>query len=325
MNYGLNYMGSKNTIARELVQYMLNRHIDSNLFIDATVGGGAMVHYVLREIPNIEVMINDLNPYFMDLYKMMVDSPEVVKEFAYSWCNRAYVNGILKDPSTEPDKWKVAVATTVWSFGGKGESYLYSSEIEQTKYDLFSAVMYNLWGDNLLEFKKTIPEYLLTNTGVDFINKRLEIVRLYGKYIGGQYHLENLNRAERLVTMCDDFYKNRRRIQTIANLDYYEFISNIPDKDKARSIIYIDPPYENTAEYMINDINYNDFWGIFVELSDVAPVYVSSYAAPEHINKVWESGKVVALASSKHRKTKMECLYYNGHKNVGESLIDLFN
>ena len=324
MNYGLNYMGSKNTIAEELVQYMLNRHPDRDIFVDATAGGMAMAHYILRETKNVKVIANDLNPYFIDLYRMMVTNPDVVRDFAYTWMSREDIMRMLKDPDSEPKKWKVAMAITIWSFGGKGESYLYSVDIMDEKHSVFDAVMNNIWANNLLAFKETIPPKLLTNDGIDFTNKRLEIVRLYGVFKGEQYHLENLNRAERLMIMCNDFYANRDRL-SLYNKDYAVLIDGINDVTIPRCIVYLDPPYENTATYMIQNIDYLNFWKFTKKHQATMPVYVSSYAAPSDITKVWEKGKVVGIGGAKNRKITLERLYYNNYNVVSNSLFDLIN
>lgn len=324
MNYGLNYMGSKNTIAQELIGYMLNRHTDRDTFIDATVGGGAMAHYVIRETENMRVVINDLNPYFTDLYKMMCTYPDVVKEFAMTWVTRAYFKDVMTNLDATKEKWKVAMIVTIWSFGGVGESYLYATDLEWEKRALFDAVMYNLWANELSDFKATLPPTLTIGDGIDVENKRLEILRRYGAYKGKAFQLENVNRAQRLMTMCDDFYNNRRRIH-IFNKDYKEFISNLPQDLLKRSIIYIDPPYENTSEYLTNQIDHNEFWTFINSMVDVVPIYASSYEAPDYIKEVWSAGKLVLIAGTKNSRFKTERLFYNNYLVEENSLFDLIS
>lgn len=324
MNYGLNYMGSKNTIAQELIGYMLNRHTDRDTFIDATVGGGAMAHYVIRETENMRVVINDLNPYFTDLYKMMCTYPDVVKEFAMTWVTRAYFKDVMTNLDAVKEKWKVAMLITIWSFGGLGASYICAADLEWEKRALFDAVMYNIWANELSDFKATLPPTLTTGDGIDVENKRLEILRRYGIYKGKPFQLENISRAQRLITMCDDFYNNRHRIH-IFNKDYKEFISNLPQDLLKRSIIYIDPPYENTTEYLTNQIDYNEFWTFMNSMVDKVPIYASSYEAPDYIKEVWSAGKMVIDWQNKNARIKTERLFYNNYLVEENSLFDLIS
>ena len=67
------------------------------------------------------------------------------------------------------------------------------------------------------------------------------------------------------------------------NLKYNEI--EIPPN----SIIYCDPPYENTSKYKVDEFNHNLFWDWCRKLSKQGhSVWVSEYNAPSDFECVWE-------------------------------------
>ena len=77
------------------------------------------------------------------------------------------------------------------------------------------------------------------------------------------------------------------------NLKYNEI--EIPPN----SIVYCDPPYENTSNYKVGDFNHNLFWSWCRELSKQGhSVWVSEYNAPSDFECVWEKKARSSLSAN---------------------------
>ncbi len=78
----------------------------------------------------------------------------------------------------------------------------------------------------------------------------------------------------------------------------------IPDN----SIIYCDPPYENTTKYK-GTFNYNNFWNWCRKMSISNEVYVSEYNAPEDFICLWQKSVPSSLTQNTGAKYNIEKLF----------------
>lgn len=90
------------------------------------------------------------------------------------------------------------------------------------------------------------------------------------------------------------------------NINGIDFIySCYQDLDiPAESIIYCDPPYENTAKYKgSNDFNHKEFWQWCRDMTKIGhKVFVSEYNAPNDFKCIWE--KELNSQLSKKKETE---------------------
>ena len=116
MNYGLPYMGSKNSIARWVVE-----HIPSaDTFIDLFAGGCAVTHAALLSGRFGRIIANDIS----DAPQLFRDAVEGKFTDERRWISRDDFHR-LKD--SDP------YVRYCWSFGNAGQHYLYSKEVEPWK------------------------------------------------------------------------------------------------------------------------------------------------------------------------------------------------
>lgn len=75
----------------------------------------------------------------------------------------------------------------------------------------------------------------------------------------------------------------------------------------SNSLIYCDPPYENTTKYGNNTFNHEEFWQWVREVSKTNTVIVSEYNAPNDFKCIWEKEHKTSLdvGSQKVRVEKM--------------------
>lgn len=117
MRYGLPYMGSKNQIARQIVDFLP----PAKHFYDLFCGGCAVSHAAMLSGKYETVTINDI---LGDMPKLFLDAMAGKSRDETRWISREEFNR-LKDSD--------AYIRCVWSFGSNGRSYLYSEEIEPWK------------------------------------------------------------------------------------------------------------------------------------------------------------------------------------------------
>lgn len=116
MNYGLPYMGSKNKIVDEVVDvFPRAKH-----FYDLFAGGCSVTHYLMQGRKFQHYHVNDIQ----DTPRLFVDAVNGRYRDERRWIDRATFS---KEKDTDP------YVRTVWSFGNRGQGYLYSKEVEPWK------------------------------------------------------------------------------------------------------------------------------------------------------------------------------------------------
>lgn len=148
-------------------------------------------------------------------------------------------------------------------------------------------------------------------------NNDLELMRLN--------NIEHLNQTEHLSAIKNLIpFKNRIELHS---QDWKQLYQSISKKILEKSVIYCDPPYEDTKQYQFGkEFNYTEFWDWFRKCP--YPVYVSSYKAPEDIKEQNFEYKAQLLdnghrGDNKPKKIVKEKLYYNGKGNPDPTMEDI--
>ena len=173
MNFGMPYMGSKNSIAQKIVDFLPK----AEHFYDLFGGGGAITHCALLSGKYKYVHYNELNPLVYKGFQMAING-----EFKNEkrWISREDFNA-LKD--SDP---YVAIC---FSFGNNLKAYLYDKKIEPLKKALHYAICFHDYSE-LEKIGIRIPHKF---------NTRNQITNVIKKYINAnRLELENLERLERL-------------------------------------------------------------------------------------------------------------------------------
>ena len=213
--YGLPYMGSKDKIADELLEQMPA----GKRFVDLFGGGFAMSHAALLSGKFEQVFYNELNPLLPQLIKDTLAGKYANER---RWISREDFFR-LKDVD--------GYVRYIWSFGNRGDAYLFGKDKEHIK----------KLGHDFVCFGKDIP-------GVPNISETdMRIRRIYLKgYIKKNMEirdelqqLEQLQQLQQLEINCGSY------------LDY-----QYRDGD----VVYCDPPYENTQKYDKDGFNHKQFY-----------------------------------------------------------------
>ena len=125
MNYGLPYMGSKNKIA----EWVVGHFPEKKHFYDLFAGGCAVTHCAMLKSKFKTFTINDISK----MTEFFTDAISGKYADERRWISREDFSR-LKDNDE--------YVRICWSFGNKGENYLYSKEIEPWKKALHHACVY---------------------------------------------------------------------------------------------------------------------------------------------------------------------------------------
>jgi site-specific DNA-adenine methylase len=276
MRYGMPYMGSKNRIAK----WIIDNLPPATHFYDLFGGGGAISHCALLSGKYKYVHYNELNTLIVKAFTMAVNG-----EFKNEkrWISREDFNR-LKD--TDP------YVSLCFSFGtNSNKGYCYSREIEPFKKAVHYAICFNDFS-LLKDLNIHIDENL---------KGRLNICKAVNTVI--LQHLINLNRLQRL-----EHLESLDRLQGLEPLKYIQ-ITNLDYRDvkiESDSVIYCDIPYKNTEQYSIGDFNHNEFYEWARRQNNI---YISEYNMPEYFKIVSERNIKSILSATSNDKTVTEKLF----------------
>ena len=289
MNYGLPYMGSKNRIARDIVEQLPS----AEYFVDLFCGGCAITHAAILSGKYKKFIINDIAP---DMPRLFADAINGKYRDEKRWISREDFER-LKDTD--------AYVRTCWSFGNGGYSYIYGRKIEPWKKALHYA---RVLGDFSL---------LKRNFGIDTndasrqnIAKNADTWKLRDKLKYSLQSLESMESLQRLQNLQS--LNNLKRLQSLENIQRLENNLQVFSSDYQSveiphdSVVYCDPPYGN-CDTTINKRTYCkafDFPRFYDWLrTRDFPVYISEYAMPDDFVSVWSRNKTSSYGTHNNRKT----------------------
>jgi site-specific DNA-adenine methylase len=275
MNYGLPYMGSKNRIAK----WIIDNLPPAEHFYDLFGGGGAISHCALLSGKYKYVHYNELNSLIVKAFTMS-NNGEFKNE--NRWISR---EDFFKLKDSDP------YVSLCFSFGNRGDGYAYGKEIEPFKKAVHYAICFNdfsLLKDLNIHIDENLKGRLSICKAIkEFLNlKRVELE-----------HLERLKRLQSLERLQS--LDSLKGIQ-ITNLDYRDV------KIETDSVIYCDIPYKNTAKYSNGDFNHDEFYEWAREQKNI---YISEYNMPEDFKIVGERNIKSIFSATTNHKTVTEKLY----------------
>lgn len=290
--FGVSYMGSKNKIVKALIPQLPS----AKYFIDLFAGGCAMTHGAMLSGKYERFIANDIS-----------DAPSLFQ--------RA-INGEFRDEKrwiSRDDffalKDKEPYIRYIWSFGNKGDCYLYSKEIEPYKKAFWEfAVFKNAeplkgFGFNVDELLDLLTSYerriafrqhlaklpFVDKKGSHFCYKPSELKKYKGfndntmlDRIRSLESLQNLQSLERL-----------ERLQSLERLERLEFYQKDYKKVElpkpSECVIYCDPPYINSEGYHKQTLkngktsfNHGEFYDYVESLARRGyKVFISEYEMPK--------------------------------------------
>lgn len=286
--YGIPYMGSKDKIADDILSVLPR----GKRFVDLFGGGFAMSHAALLSGKYEQVFYNELNPL---LPKLIKDTLAGKYANERRWISREDFFR-LKDVD--------GYVRYIWSFGNKGDTYLFGKDKEPIK----------KLGHDFVCFGKDIPG-VPNIAETDMRVRRLYLQRYIKKNMGERCELQQLEQLEQLERLQRlQLLQLLQRLQRLQRLEI-NCGSYLDYQYRDGDIVYCDPPYEDTAKYNNDGFNHKQFYDWVA--SREYPVYFSSYEISDNrFNVVWQTEKQSLLNNSKEtKKVVTEYLHCNKAEN----------
>ena len=298
MNYGLPYIGSKNRIAKKILDVLPAAPV----LYDVFCGGCAITHAALLSGKYSKVVANDINGMIPHAFETALAGGFRDED---RWISR---NDFQKLYKTDP---YVAIC---FSFGNNLRSYCYARELEPYKRALHYAIFWKDTGpwrelcpETADALKKAVESEqdrhkrrigagraIVTALKAGLMNGTINpavMDKPIYKKIRGKYPrvflqsgwlakrmqnletLENDERFQRLESLERITDVDVPPVLTVTTGDYREMEFSAP------GIIYCDPPYKSTEERYGREF---DFAGFYAWCEHQAnPVYISEYTMPE--------------------------------------------
>lgn len=300
MNYGLPYRGSKNRIAKRLVDALP----PAPVLYDVFCGGCAVTHAAMLSGKYQHFVVNDLRGWLPDAFREAINGGYAHED---RWISREDFKRLR---STD------AYAAMCYSFGNNCRSYMYARGLEPYKRALHYAIF---WRD-------FAPWAALCPETADALAAGLAPIedREQRRVQAGRFIVESLKAQLAAEMFTPDIldkpiYRQIRRskgamttVETLQSLESLErlqslqSLQSLPGALTARSsdyrelcfdepgIIYCDPPYKDSEDYA-EPFCHDEFYG-WCEAQKL-PVYISEYQMPEErFACIAEWGKVTTMA-----------------------------
>lgn len=290
--FGVSYMGSKAKIALDILKQLPK----GKRFVDLFGGGFAMSHAALLTNRYEKILYNDINPLITDLVKRAINGEFNYKIFKPKWITRQEFD-LNKD--------KDGYIKYCWSFGNDGKGYLYGKNIDSLKEAQHNFIVF---GKHSSILNKNYPEIYNFVTANDIHNRMLQTKHFFKKIYKLRSecpHLEKIARCPHLerIARCAQL----ERIDTnekleISNINYTDY------KYQEGDIVYLDPPYEGTADYG-NVFDSKQFYDWCI--SRPYQVWFSSYKISDKRFRLVYARELFNSLNSDNVCFNFECLYTN--------------
>jgi site-specific DNA-adenine methylase len=224
-------------------------------------GGGAVSFAFAQELQIERVFYNDINTGIVELLKLLLSDKH--PESLYQWVSRETFNEHKTDPA-----WFGGLCQTVWSFGNNQKDYLYGKDKETYKKLFHEIIVDNI--DKTKEISAIIGHPITMPDRGTYHDRRLNLIKQIRNHSknGNYIQVQHLERLENLLRIPQ--FTNIE----ICNKSYEDIVIDTPVDE---TVIYLDPPYYNTAKYQY-DINHGELWE-YIKSSPYI-IYLSSYESP---------------------------------------------
>ena len=303
-NYGIPYMGSKNTIATWVVD-----HIPAcdNLY-ELFAGGCAVTHAAILSGKFKDIYAND----WEETVQLFVNAIKGKYHDESRWISR---ETFVQNKATD------LYIRYCWSFFAKGVSYSYNKQVEP----YFEALHYLLFFNDNSKFKDLGLEVPLME--FDTIEERYTAWRNFcTKYPSIKKNFESVtndNVIHRMPTL--EHFSRMLRLKALEDIkpyfkeeNFHVLQGDYRDVEiKEDSICYLDPPYEDTSGYVSGAFNSKEFYQYIHEslVPKTKLVIVSSYEVSDpdlvciaRIKKM-QNMKTIHSELTTEDRFRDECLY----------------
>lgn len=298
--YGIPYMGSKTKIAVDILRQLPK----GNRFVDLFGGGFAMSHAAFLSARYQHILYNDFNPLIVNLVKGGLKG-----QYNYGVFQPKFVSREEFYEKKETDGY----IKYIWSFGNSGHEYMFSKEIEPYKKMAHDFVVFGRWNSALDQIAPNVKQAV---TSSNIHDRRIEFCG-FVRRTAKRFDLQQLEQLERLqqgekkeqlerlerLQQLEQLTRLEKRTIDCSNISYTDY--EYQDGD----IIYLDPPYEGTAEYS-GGFDHKAFYD-WAATRDYQ-IWFSSYKnISDNRFKMVYAIKLKSTLGAGNKAVNYECLYTN--------------
>lgn len=249
--------------------------------------GGAITHCASLSGKYKSVLYNDKNEMIKTLFENAVSGCYMPDIFIPRFVSR---DEFIELRDTD------AYVRYLFSFSCNGIDYMFGREREQEKADLFRWISTGHPNNGVKEFLLADPPMLMSDTIEGRRREAIKFASACGKHI--QYEplcrLNTLNSVHELSQYDIEF----------SAIDYRQYCHKDGD------VVYCDPPYQNTRNYLRTDFNHDEFYE-WVATRDYA-VYFSSYEISDNrFRIIWKKQRTSTFSATRNDLARTEFLYTN--------------
>jgi site-specific DNA-adenine methylase len=183
-NYGVPYKGSKNKIAKQIIDFLPS----GGTLYDLFAGGCAITHCAMESGKYDRYIVNDIEPGITQLFIDAVNGKYANEK---RWISR---EDFFKLKESDP------YVKYCWSFGNNGRDYLYSKEIEPLKKHLHNIFFAENSQEARLEWKAFIRDFCTSKQSLESLQRLQSLESLQRLQ-----SLESLQRLQSLERLCTDY------------------------------------------------------------------------------------------------------------------------
>jgi hypothetical protein len=266
LRYGIPYKGSKNRIAKWVVDILPA----SDTLVDLFAGGCAVTHAAILSHKWKRVIANDLLPapnVFQDATRGRFHDADMVTTREQFFGSSDFATRLI------------------YSFGNDTRSYIYSREVERVKLAAERMIVAKTPKQRRLLYKSFITE-----------------LEAYLHDGGTTKTLRNLQRLERLKGLQG--LERLERLQGLQGLEGFE-VSNLDYRDvtiPSGATVYADPPYRGTTQSQYGGTFDHEQFDAWLDAVDF-PVYVSEYTCPSGCVEIASTKRMCSAAARGNRDT----------------------
>lgn len=290
-------MGSKRKSAGKIYQTIKNFNPHADILVDLFCGGFAISEYFLKN--GYKIIANDKNKYVIELIKKVIK--DGLPEQVFDFIPREKFYDIKKNPKNYDD-WFVGFSICIYSFGNQQQYYLFKKNVEKYKKAGHEFVM-NKNAELLETIGVKIPKKIKEkfNKIEKWQKRRMAFIKIHRIIFPKIRELQELQQLESLQRL-EQLQQLEQKV-SFSSEDYRKI------KIPVGAIVYCDPPYQGTKEYMEKGFQHDVFWDWVRKKSKTNKLYVSEYEAPEDFKKVLEFEQKSTLCQGTAKNTKNECLF----------------
>ena len=272
--------------------------------------GGAITHCMMlkKSYKYQSFTFNDIQPGNAEIIRNAIAGKYSYKNFKPPWVSR---EEFFRLKETDP------YIRMLWSFGNNQKDYLFGKDIEAYKKSMHMAVVFDEFNDlssRIIGFSKWPKTFPSTD-----IKRRRLYLRQRVKYYFKNKSSSELKQLQQLQQL-----QQLLRLERLQQLERLEQLEQLENKEltiltgsydqveiRPNSVIYCDPPYKGTTDYL-NSFDHKKFFDWAANIDH--PVYISEYDIKDtRFELVYNVTKRPMLSGSKvsMKKGITEKLYWN--------------